>query len=264
MAFEHESQGVPIWYGYTSDDKMLCSQAEGKGCREPREAGQEAASGGPAGSIWSGSQRGRQPPGHLPHHPQGIPKAPCSPAAAPAISYTIILRHTWSLSQAVDMPKIVVCPTATAELQMCAALEIWLPLWQMAWVRLLPATACSPPYTSMPCAKSCCSTKDVGLSQLWPALQRACRRHGIQRWPRRQLLKLSRAIDQINATGSLKNSDGTTASGVSFNPSPPSTFSYCPAPGRLLHISTHNNHLHVKPGHPICETLPGRASSSSN
>ena len=30
--------------------------------------------------------------------------------------------------------------------------------------------------------------------------QRACRRHGIQRWPRRQLLKLSRAIDQINAT----------------------------------------------------------------
>ena len=163
-----------------------------------------------------------------------------------------------------DMPKIVVCPTATAELQMCAALEIWLPLWQMAWVRLLPATACSPPYTSMPCAKSCCSTKDVGLSQLWPALQRACRRHGIQRWPRRQLLKLSRAIDQINATGSLKNSDGTTASGVSFNPSPPSTFSYCPAPGRLLHISTHNNHLHVKLGHPICETLPGRASSSSN
>ncbi len=31
--------------------------------------------------------------------------------------------------------------------------------------------------------------------------QRACRRHGIQRWPRRQLVKLSRAIDQINASG---------------------------------------------------------------
>lgn len=31
-------------------------------------------------------------------------------------------------------------------------------------------------------------------------MQRACRRHGIQRWPRRQLLKLSKAIDQINAT----------------------------------------------------------------
>ena len=43
--------------------------------------------------------------------------------------------------------------------------------------------------------------------------QRACRRHGIQRWPRRQLLKLSRAIDQINATGTLKNPDGTTADG---------------------------------------------------
>ncbi|KAK9840618.1 hypothetical protein WJX81_004617 [Elliptochloris bilobata] len=32
-------------------------------------------------------------------------------------------------------------------------------------------------------------------------LKRACRRHGIQRWPRRQLVKLSRAIDQINASG---------------------------------------------------------------
>ncbi|KAK9809776.1 hypothetical protein WJX73_005055 [Symbiochloris irregularis] len=31
-------------------------------------------------------------------------------------------------------------------------------------------------------------------------LKRACRRHGIQRWPRRQLLKLSRAIDQIKAS----------------------------------------------------------------
>ncbi|KAK9919128.1 hypothetical protein WJX75_009606 [Coccomyxa subellipsoidea] len=41
-------------------------------------------------------------------------------------------------------------------------------------------------------------------------LKRACRRHGIQRWPRRQLLKLSRAIDQINATGSVKNADGST------------------------------------------------------
>ncbi|KAK9868521.1 hypothetical protein WJX84_003456 [Apatococcus fuscideae] len=33
-------------------------------------------------------------------------------------------------------------------------------------------------------------------------LKRACRRHGIQRWPRRQLVKLSKAIDQIQATGS--------------------------------------------------------------
>lgn len=33
-----------------------------------------------------------------------------------------------------------------------------------------------------------------------PIMQRACRRHGIQRWPRRQLLKLSRAIDQIAQT----------------------------------------------------------------
>ena len=40
------------------------------------------------------------------------------------------------------------------------------------------------------------------------ATQRACRRHGIQRWPRRQLLKLSKAIDQINATGSVKGGDG--------------------------------------------------------
>ena len=45
------------------------------------------------------------------------------------------------------------------------------------------------------------------------AVQRACRRHGIQRWPRRQLLKLSKAIDQINATGTLKKSDSTTADG---------------------------------------------------
>ena len=39
-------------------------------------------------------------------------------------------------------------------------------------------------------------------------LKRACRRHGIQRWPRRQLLKLSKAIDQINATGTVKGSEG--------------------------------------------------------
>lgn len=30
-------------------------------------------------------------------------------------------------------------------------------------------------------------------------LKRACRRHGIQRWPRRQLIKISKAIDQIQA-----------------------------------------------------------------
>ncbi|CAL5220105.1 g2057 [Coccomyxa viridis] len=51
-------------------------------------------------------------------------------------------------------------------------------------------------------------------------LKRACRRHGIQRWPRRQLLKLSRAIDQINATGSLKNSDGATANAGQPAPTP--------------------------------------------
>lgn len=33
-------------------------------------------------------------------------------------------------------------------------------------------------------------------------LKRACRRHGIQRWPRRQLLKISKAIDQIQASTS--------------------------------------------------------------
>jgi hypothetical protein len=38
-------------------------------------------------------------------------------------------------------------------------------------------------------------------------LKRACRRHGIQRWPRRQLLKLSKAIDQINATGTVKGAE---------------------------------------------------------
>ena len=33
-------------------------------------------------------------------------------------------------------------------------------------------------------------------------LKRACRRHGIQRWPRRQLARLTRAIDQIRSSGS--------------------------------------------------------------
>ena len=32
-------------------------------------------------------------------------------------------------------------------------------------------------------------------------LKRACRRHGIQRWPRRQLARLTRAIDQIRTSG---------------------------------------------------------------
>lgn len=32
-------------------------------------------------------------------------------------------------------------------------------------------------------------------------LKRACRRHGIQRWPRRQLARLTRAIDQIRSSG---------------------------------------------------------------
>ena len=42
-----------------------------------------------------------------------------------------------------------------------------------------------------------------------PHVQRACRRHGIQRWPRRQLLKLSRAIDQINQTTTTEPSGST-------------------------------------------------------
>jgi hypothetical protein len=38
--------------------------------------------------------------------------------------------------------------------------------------------------------------------------QRACRRHGIQRWPRRTLLKLQRALDQISATGPADIANG--------------------------------------------------------
>ena len=58
--------------------------------------------------------------------------------------------------------------------------------------------------------------------------QRACRRHGIQRWPRRQLLKLSKAIDQINATGSVKGGDsGSSNPGVRCK-GPPALAGYAP------------------------------------
>ena len=51
-----------------------------------------------------------------------------------------------------------------------------------------------------PCCVPLTHSGMVHLALLCDYAQRACRRHGIQRWPRRQLLKLSRAIDQINAT----------------------------------------------------------------
>ena len=46
-------------------------------------------------------------------------------------------------------------------------------------------------------------------------VQRACRRHGIQRWPRRQLLKLSRAIDQMGP----QNSDAPSGLKLQQQPS---------------------------------------------
>lgn len=140
----------------------MCSQAEGKGCWESGEARQETALGGPAEPVWSGPQRGCQPPGHLPHHPQGI-------------------------------------------------------LQTTAHLRLLLLCFATPPEGAPATVRASSSIRgpdSISPSQRRLPLQRACRRHGIQRWPRRQLLKLSRAIDQINATGSLKNSDGTTANGA--------------------------------------------------
>ncbi|KAK9807511.1 hypothetical protein WJX72_001214 [[Myrmecia] bisecta] len=56
-------------------------------------------------------------------------------------------------------------------------------------------------------------------------LKRACRRHGIQRWPRRQLIKLSKAIDQINATNKvapplLTSSTAQPGTVLEMNPTP--------------------------------------------
>eukprot|EP00884_Botryococcus_braunii_P002861 jgi/Botrbrau1/12576/Bobra.0169s0109.2 len=45
-------------------------------------------------------------------------------------------------------------------------------------------------------------------------LKRACRRHGIQRWPRRTLLKLQRALDQISATGTADLAGGKELLGM--------------------------------------------------
>lgn len=45
-------------------------------------------------------------------------------------------------------------------------------------------------------------------------LKRACRRHGIQRWPRRQLLKISKAIDQIQASTSGQDAQLLAVQGI--------------------------------------------------
>ncbi len=66
------------------------------------------------------------------------------------------------------------------------------------WVLLNP-----PPYVNPPYVVHMCKAHPLhpSLTGICPTtLKRACRRHGIQRWPRRQLLKISKAIDQIQAS----------------------------------------------------------------
>ncbi len=72
--------------------------------------------------------------------------------------------------------------------------------WAHCAARLWPVT-CFALHAALPTPSPTGGRAVHGLTQSESGVQRACRRHGIQRWPRRQLVKLSRAIDQINASG---------------------------------------------------------------
>lgn len=114
----HLTQGDILSLG-----KMLCSQAEGKGCREPGQAGQEAAPGGSTEPVWCGPERGCQSPGHLPHNPQGNPQNPLQPCCRARYSLTHYLTRSYIKSLPICVGDCCVlpcrCEFALEPLQLC-------------------------------------------------------------------------------------------------------------------------------------------------